>query len=208
MVNAPATMKNPMVSSPEERPLSGAAKLGLILSAALAITLFYTFATLSVLLLLILLVLELGVFILLLRFGLSRVMVPFLERHTKLVALSFRSFWIRKRTKFQVEIEEKDAPNLFAILERLSQRLQVRPPRQVQIEMNAAAWVLLKGVRRGADSTTLGLGYDLVACLTVDELEAVLAHEMSHAKLVRRGLKHWLTGGVNRAATLTTDLQR
>ncbi len=53
--------------------------------------------------------------------------------------------------------------------------------------MNAIAWVKLKGYRKGSGKTTLGIGYDLLAGLPEAEVEAVLAHEMVHARLVQRG---------------------
>ena len=189
-----------------EAPLRGAAKSVLILSAALTIALFYAFVVGSILLLLLILAGELVAFAAALRFGLARFITPFLQRHTALLSLFIRSFWTRRRIEFQVPLEEPDAPALFSFLRELSRRLQVPAPRRVRLEMNASAWVLLKGIRRGADATTLGLGYDLVAALTEREIEAVLAHEMAHAKLVRRGLRSWLNGGLARAAKLTNEL--
>lgn len=190
----------------DEKPLGRTAKITLMVTAALVILLFYLFALVSVLVLLVCLAAELIGFVALLRVGLSRFIAPFIQRHTTLLMVFFRSFWSRKRAEFQVPLEEADAPALFAFLQQLSQRLQVPPPRRVRIEMNAGAWVLLKGLRRGANATTLGLGYDLVAGLSEREIEAVLAHEMVHAKAVRRGLKRWLNSGLNRAGRLTNAL--
>jgi Zn-dependent protease with chaperone function len=195
--------------SPEagEKPLNGLAKYSLILSATLVIALFYLFAVLSLAVLLLLLACELIAAAALARFGLVRVLAPTIRRHVALIVLVARSFWTRqRRTDFQVPLEPPDAPALFAYLETLSQRLHVRAPRQVRVEMTAGAWVRLKGFRRGAAATTLGLGYDLLVALNERELEAVLAHEMTHAKLVRRGLQTWLNGGLARAVKLTNDL--
>ena len=64
--------------------------------------------------------------------------------------------------------------------------------------MGVNAWVRLKGYRRGAGTTILGVGYDLLAGMSQTEVEAVLAHEMAHARLVQRGFSRWLTGGVSR----------
>jgi tetratricopeptide (TPR) repeat protein len=72
--------------------------------------------------------------------------------------------------------------------------------------MNAGAWVRLEGYRRGAGRTILGIGYDLLAGLSESEVEAVLAHEMAHSKLVQRGLKTWLNKGLHRSAILTGQL--
>jgi len=189
-----------------EKPLGVPAKAILMVTAALVIALFYVFAVVSILILLCCLAAEIIAFVVLLRFGLWRYIAPFVQRHTTLLMAFLRSFWRAKRAEFQVPLEERDAPALFAFLRQLSQRLQVPPPRRVRIEMNASAWVLLKGFLRGADATTLGLGYDLVAGLSERELQAVLAHEMVHAKYVRRGLKRWLNSGLNHAARLTNAL--
>jgi hypothetical protein len=72
--------------------------------------------------------------------------------------------------------------------------------------MTVGAWVKLDGFRQGAGSTRLGIGYDLLAGLTEAELKAVLAHEVAHAHLVRRGLKRWLNHAVFRAVRLATGL--
>jgi Zn-dependent protease with chaperone function/tetratricopeptide (TPR) repeat protein len=189
-----------------ERPLGDAARLVLIASAALVIVAFYLYALGSILLLLVFLLCEVAVCVVALRVGLSRLLMPGIQRRSALLVIFFRSLWIRERPKARVYLEEPDAPRLFAFLARLSQDLRVRPPRKVVVEMSSGAWVELRGLRRGADKTTLGLGYDLLAGLTETELEAVLAHEMVHAKSVRRGLRRWLIGGMSRAATLTNEL--
>ncbi len=202
-------MKNPSSDLPagsSETPLSGAAKFGLIVSAGLTIALFYVFAAASILLLLIILAVELLVALVLLRFGMIRVVTPLIDRHSGLFLLFVRSFWLSKGIEFRVPVTEEDAPALFAFLALLSERMKVAPPKRVVLEMSAGAWVNLGGFRRGADATTLGLGYDLLAGLNEREVEAVLAHEMAHAKLVRRGLKRWLAGGVSRAGKLTNGL--
>ena len=46
----------------------------------------------------------------------------------------------------------------------------------------------------------------MLAGLSETEMEAVLAHEMTHAKLIQRGIKTWLNGGLNRAMTLSRGL--
>jgi predicted Zn-dependent protease len=72
--------------------------------------------------------------------------------------------------------------------------------------MSANAWVRLKGYRRGAHGTILAVGYDLLAGLSEGEIQAVLAHEMGHAKFVSRGLKRWLYDGVARIGGVTGKL--
>ena len=72
--------------------------------------------------------------------------------------------------------------------------------------MGDGAWVRLKGMRSGSGKVTLGVGYDLLAGLTMSEMEAVLAHEMTHAKLINRGYKNWLGAGQARIRILAMAL--
>lgn len=189
-----------------EKPMQGGAKFAMIACAALAITFFYLGALLLVTILLVLLAFEAVVALAAARFGAIGIVTPFIQRHLRLLMLVMRSAWLRSGSDFQVPLRPGEAPRLFAFLDDLSRRMRVPPPKTVLVEMNAGAWVRLRGVRRGADATTLGLGYDLIAGLTEREIEAVLAHEMAHAKFVRRGLKHLLNGGVARATKLTSEL--
>ena len=73
--------------------------------------------------------------------------------------------------------------------------------------MEAGAWVRLKG-RRGLSGVALGLGFDLLAGTTQSELEAVVAHELSHAKLTQRADRNWLVRGLERAAQLSRRLSQ
>lgn len=84
--------------------------------------------------------------------------------------------------------------------------LDASVPREIVLELGDNAWVRLKGFRRGAGKKTLGVGYDLLAGLSIPEIEAVLAHEMAHAKLVQRGFRNWLEGGQARLRNLVMAL--
>jgi Zn-dependent protease with chaperone function len=199
-------MSGTRVEPSAEKPLSGAPKLLLSCAAAGTILLFYLFTALSLLALLGLFLLEFGILLVLLRFGLSRVMARTMTVHLAPMPVFFRSLWVRTGPEFRIALRQEDAPGLFAILERLCERAQVRVPQSVALEMSCGAWVRLKGFRRGAGGTILGIGYDLLAGLSEGEIEGVLAHEMMHAKLVQRGFKRWLHGGLNRAVQLVRGL--
>lgn len=190
-----------------ERPLSGGAKTVLVLSALGAIALFYLFSIVSILFLLVLLAVELGLVLVGARFGFAHIMVDVMKRHAPLMGIFVRPFWLGKGTEYRIVIQPDEAPRLFALLERLTTRLQIAPPNEVWIEMSSGAWVRLLGVRKGSGRTILGIGYDLLAGLTVSEVEAVMAHEMAHAKLVRRGVMHWLNAGLHRAGRTAGGLQ-
>src|SRR2546427_11377648 len=72
--------------------------------------------------------------------------------------------------------------------------------------MHSNAWAQLRGYRRGAGRTSVGIGFDLLAGLTVSEVEGVLAHELAHARLVQRGFSRWLKKGLARLSQVTTEL--
>jgi Zn-dependent protease with chaperone function len=189
-----------------ERPLAGAAKVGLALGAAGMIVLFYLFMVLSVAGLSLLLLVELGLVIALARFGAAGLMVRAMTEHLAALPVFLRSLRIKKTAEFRISLKPDEAPRLFALLENLCQRVEVRLPRDVALEMSSGAWVRLKGYRAGASNTTLGIGYDLMAGLSDGEVEAVLAHEMMHAKLVQRGFNQLLRGGLSRAVQLANAL--
>jgi heat shock protein HtpX len=170
------------------------------------IGLFYLFTVVSVLGLSVLLLVELCLVVALARFGLAGMMVRAMSEHVGALPVFLRSLRVRKTTEFNISLKPEEAPGLFALLQKLCERVDVRLPQGVALEMTCGAWVRLKGYRRGAGKTTLGIGYDLMAGLSDAEVEAVLAHEMMHAKLVQRGFSQLLRGGLNRAVQLARGL--
>jgi len=189
-----------------ERPLSGASLWGLLGGAAAMVLLFHLYSALAVFSLLLLVGGEFVLVMVAMRFGLAVPVVRAMSRHLVLLSLFLRSLWLRKPTEYQVCLQPEEAPRLFALVRRLCERAEVAPPRAVWLGMDVNAWVRLRGYRRGAGTTVLGIGYDLLAGLSEAEVGAVLAHEMAHAKLVRRGLQWWLRAGLNRAVRLATGL--
>jgi Zn-dependent protease with chaperone function/tetratricopeptide (TPR) repeat protein len=189
-----------------EKPLNRGAKAALMLGAAATILLFYTLSVVVILFLSVFLLCLLGVFLVALRFGLAGTILPALGRYTELLKLFLQSFWLRKGVEFRLPLKEPDAPELFAVLRQLADKLQIAPPQVVELELGLTAWVQLKGLRQGKGQTILGVGYDLLAGLSKAEMEGVLAHEMTHAKLIQRGFKGWLTAGLSRLAKLTNQL--
>jgi len=189
-----------------EKPLHGAAKVVLIACAGLLVFVFYLWALVSLLFLLLVAALEIAVVVVLIRFGLAAIALVPLQSHIQLIWLFVRSFPLRKPVEFRIPLKREDAPALFAMLENLCRRLQLAPPDTVFLEMHLNAWVRLEGYQRGAGRTFLGVGYDLLAGLSAREAEAVLAHEMVHAKLIQRGVSYWLKTGLPRIVTLAMAL--
>lgn len=74
------------------------------------------------------------------------------------------------------EIDQRHAPDLFARLGRLQQRMDIDRPRVVVARLGAPNAFALGGVRSGV----LVLDIGLFRLLTPDEREAILAHELAH----------------------------
>ena len=190
----------------DEKPLSPAARGGLVVNAAVTILLFYLaailfmagFAALALLLLLVTMAAA--------RFGLAAFVARLLRVPVRLLGILGRKLWLPSEPTYRIALTPPDAPGLFEIARALSRASAVAPPESISIEMHANAWVLMRGYRRGTGRTTLGIGFDLLAGLTVSEVEAVLAHELAHARLVQRGFSRWLKKGLARLSRVTTEL--
>jgi Zn-dependent protease with chaperone function len=199
-----------LLHSPEqprgERPLSGTERTALALSGLAMTGLCYLFSIASILLLLVVLGAEMIYLLGAARFGASHVVTPLIRRHGRLLSIFVRSFRRRKFAEYRLQIAQKEAPRLFASIRELAERFEIAPPKEVSIEMNANAWVRLEGYRQGSGRTILAVGYDLLAGLSESEVQAVLAHEMGHARFVRRGVKRWLDAGVSRIGFITSQL--
>src|SRR6266487_2755936 len=190
----------------DEKPLSSATRAGRAANAALTILLFYLTAILfmagfTALALLLLLVTMAAA-----RFGMASFVGRLLQVPVRLIGILGRKLWLPSETTYRIALTREDAPDLFAIARELSRRSAVAPAESIFIEMHSNAWVMMRGYRRGRGRTTLGIGFDLLAGLTVTEVEAVLAHELAHARLVQRGFSRWLKKGLARLTLVTTEL--
>lgn len=192
--------------SATEKPLSPGAKVALMFGAGIVVLFYYLTVPLMMALLAALLVGELALLILVIQFGLGVHMLVLMHQHRSLFMIFLRSLWLEKGVDFRLALEEEDAPGLFAMLRELGAKLKIEPPQTVNLEMSLGAWVMLKGYRRGHGQTTLGVGFDLLAGLSKAEMEGVMAHEMTHAKMIQRGIKGWLVAGFSRLVNLTTRL--
>jgi len=190
----------------DEKPMSPAASGGLVVKATLTILLFYLTAILFMAgfaaLELILLLVAVGAA----RFGMAALIGRVLQVPVRLLGILARRLWLASDATYRVALTPDDAPGLFAMSRELSRRSAVALPESISVEMHANAWVHMKGYRRGSGQTSLGIGFDLLAGLTVSQVEAVLAHELAHARLVRRGFSRWLKKGLARLGQVTNDL--
>ena len=174
----------------------------LVLGVGATMLVFYVFALVSILLLAALIGGEFIIFLALARFGAARLIAPYFGKHIAILVLVLKCFRIRKNAEFRIQLHRDDAPGLHEGLGRLCQRLGLAFPKEIVLQMGDGAWVQLKGVRSGAGNVTLGVGYDLLAGMTVAEMESILAHEMTHAKLINRGFRNWLWAGQSRIRNL------
>ena len=189
-----------------ERPLGRAAQAGLVVNAAVTILLFYLTAILFIAGLGACALILLLVLVAAARFGLANYVGRLVQVPLRLIGILGGKLWLSSGPTYRLVLSPQDAPGLFAISRTLAQRAALVPPQSIAIEMHANAWVLLHGYRRGGGRTTLGIGFDLLAGLTVSEVEAVLAHELTHARLVQRGFSRWLKKGLARLSQVTNQL--
>src|SRR2546428_912359 len=154
----------------EEKPLSPAARAGLVVNAAVTILLFYLTAILfmagfTVLALLLLLVTMAAA-----RFGMASFVGRLLQVPARLIGILGRKLWLPGETTYRVALTPEDAPDLFAIARALSQRSALVPPESISVEMHTNAWVQLRGYRRGGRPPTRRVGVDPPSGRTVHEL--------------------------------------
>jgi Zn-dependent protease with chaperone function len=107
----------------------------------------------------------------------------------------------------RIPLSREDGPELWSLIEDLARRIDVVTPDELVLTNGVDAWVQLVDVEGGRKRTRLGLGFDLMGGLTAGQVRAVLAHEMAHAKYVKRGYLGFLMKGLARteqcSATLT-----
>src|SRR3989454_4491779 len=155
-----------------EKPLSPAARAGLVVNAAFTILLFYLtailfmagFAVLAVLLLLVTMAAA--------RFGMASFVGRLLQVPVRLIGILGRKLWLPGETTYRVALTPEDAPDLFAISRVLSQRSALVPPESISVEMHSNAWAQLRGYRRGAGRPSPRGGFDPLAGLTLPGLAA------------------------------------
>jgi Zn-dependent protease with chaperone function/tetratricopeptide (TPR) repeat protein len=192
--------------SPRVRPLSGAARWMLSGTTAATIGLFYLFVCMAVLVGFAWLGLVGVVFLALARFGLGGLVFKYLEREVHVLLLLARAVWLRESAAYRLPLDRIDAPRLFAMLQGLAERMQIPAPTELCLELSCGAWVEMRGLKTGLGTTRVGVGFDLLAGLTEQEVESVMAHELAHAKLIGRFFNNRLTHGMNRSAAVTSQL--
>jgi heat shock protein HtpX len=79
--------------------------------------------------------------------------------------------------EYAVRVRPDDAPELFAVIDAVTDALGARPPQHVLLDSQYNAACAVLGWRR---QRVLVLGMPLVSVLSGQELVALLAHEIAH----------------------------
>lgn len=201
---------NTIVVAKRERPIAAPLKAGLILLLILLTLLYFPLCLLALLVIGGVLLLDLVLFVVALRLGQPGAAFPPMRRLwrlTRVILSTFRS--PREGAKYHITLEEAEAPHLFATVRDCARRIGCAVPDSIVLEMTSGAWVRLEGYRSGHGESTLGLGFNLLAGLDQQEIEAIILHEMAHALLVQRGAMKVGMQGVARFVQLaeqTRDL--
>lgn len=177
-----------------------------VVGGVLVVFLFYSFVAASVFLVAICLAVELVGGFVGGRFRWAFRLRQGLPGHFALLRTLLRSLRLRKARENCVPLHAEDAPELFAMLDSLCLRTGTTFPPEVFVEIEATAWVRLRGSLPSSRKMAMGLGLDLLAGATRSEVEVVIAHELSHAKLTQRLTRNWLARGLERAVQLSRGL--
>ena len=99
------------------------------------------------------------------------------------LGMNFVSYWFCDKIVLAMygarQVSEAEAPQLYRIVASLSQKAQVPMPRVYVIENDSPnAFATGRNPEHGVVAVTTGI----MRILSLDELEGVLAHEMSHIK--------------------------
>jgi len=124
----------------------------------------------------------------------------------RLAAVIVSSLRLRHDAEWSVPLDRTRARRLYEVIEDIARRVGIDPPDSIVLQMNVNAGVSLHGYRQGKGKCKLYIGYDLLAVLSEGELEAVMAHEMAHAKLIYRGFYTWVSRGVARICSVANAL--
>jgi Zn-dependent protease with chaperone function len=111
-----------------------------------------------------------------------------------LLAVVLRSLWVRMERPRGEQVSRGEAPQLFALLERLCASLRAPPVHHVIVmpQLNAAVTQVPRLGIFGWHRNYLLLGLPLLKCLTVEQLAAVLGHELGHLAGGHARVGNWI----------------
>jgi Zn-dependent protease with chaperone function len=111
-----------------------------------------------------------------------------------LLLVVLRALWVRLPTPEGQPVTRSAAPQLFALLERLRERLDTPAVHRVLVtaDFNAGVTQVPRLGVFGWHRNYLLLGLPLMRCLSAAQLEAVLAHELGHLSRGHARVGNWI----------------
>ncbi|MCE5323264.1 M48 family metalloprotease [bacterium] len=189
-----------------EKPLSGSAHTALLVWCALISLLSYVFGAGAIAITLVVLAMDIALIIPAARIGLAgKIIAPTQAVYSLLITI-IRSFKFEESRDCHIKLPKSVAPRLYELSTELASKIGVVPPDGIVLEMENNASVHLSGYRTGKGSTRLMIGFDMLAILSEQELAAIMAHELSHAKLINRGYRNVVINGTYRCIQMSQEL--
>jgi Zn-dependent protease with chaperone function len=190
-----------------EEPLATGKVWQLILGATCVLATFYLYCIVALIVTGVLYIVSIFL-VVLAHYGIGEpARVSALFAKLRLVSKLIRSgLYLESSPEYGLKLRAVDAPRLFKGTAAIARRAGVPAPHEIVVESSDTAWVQLRGYRQGAGKTRLGIGFDLLVGLSASQFGAVVAHEMSHARLVQRGFRGVLAKGATRMNRVAAGL--
>lgn len=183
---------------PQEAPISPGKRAFIGIGIMAILLLSYLFCAFSLLLVTAFLILDVVLVIPAVRFGMAGYFASALGKQAILARLLIRGLRLQDSPNLDIALEREEAPRLFELLEELAGKTGVAPPAEIRLIMDLNAAVKVRGYRSGRTGSSVIVGFDLIAACTVDQLRAILAHELAHAKLIQPGFNGWRVNAMRR----------
>jgi len=105
-----------------------------------------------------------------------------------------RALWMKPEAPRGLPVTERDAPRLFALIDKLQRKTGAPRPDQVLLdgELNAAVWQQPRLGLLGWHRNHLVIGLPLMMGLSTRQLGAVIAHEFGHLRGAHGKLGQWI----------------
>jgi len=198
----------PTVTDARERPLGPAARVLLVLSSIALLLLFYVAVAVVLVYLVTFILLAVAIALTIgLRLGFAGWMLQRVMAQGALAFLIARGMFLGRPIEYHLELKPEDGPALYTLIADVARELSAPVPDEVLLDADLNAAVALRGYFAGRGRCRLHLGFDLLVALPPEEVRAVIAHELAHARLIQRGFLGWLFAGLNRMSVLAEVLQ-
>jgi len=124
-----------------------------------------------------------------------------------LVFLVLKSLWVKFDPPTGINLERKDYPELFALLDEICTKLNTRADKVIlNNEFNAAVVEHPKFGFLGFNTNFLMLGLPFLQAVTRNDLKAVIAHEFGHLSGKHSSTSKWIYGLFKQWANLFKNI--